>query len=118
MPNIQEAKYFEFTVQILPPPRFISVYALVQGQDTHENLHLFMSPLINGVKQLQERNDILLIIQGMKCYRCFGQIFHKFGFLMILGMKIKNVIKKCKHFLRTLTTKVRKVKFCLKKIKL
>ena len=29
MPDIQEAKYFEFTVQILtPPPRMISVYAL------------------------------------------------------------------------------------------
>ena len=29
MPDIQEAKCFEFTVQILPPPlRYISVYAL------------------------------------------------------------------------------------------
>ena len=46
MPDVQEAKCFEFTVQILPPPleapsrgqknvrppRFISVYALVYKQ--------------------------------------------------------------------------------------
>ena len=28
IPDIQEAKFFEFTVQILHPPRFISVFAL------------------------------------------------------------------------------------------
>ena len=42
MPDIQEAKCIEFTVQILPPYRFISVYALVY-------LNLFLQYIIPNI---------------------------------------------------------------------
>jgi len=91
-------------------------FSFIRGQDMYENLHLFMSPLINGLIQLQERNDILLNIQGMKCLWCFGQLFQKFGFLMILGMKIKNV-KKIFTFIGNINNKNLQSQILFEKIK-
>ena len=78
MPDIQEAKCFELTAQILPPPHFfwqisplhriISVYALAcSGSGLHDKLNMFKkSNQVSGKKKLCLKS--LKILIEMKIY--------------------------------------------------
>jgi len=57
-----------------------------------------MSPLIQGLKQLQERNDILLIIQGMKWVDSVKYQLGALNTSLLIKNLITNLTKKVHGF--------------------